>query len=140
MPMVNNYNTMGFNENLFAETGYVNSVKFENGAVKHGPDYSIVESLKAKTVDAALIIGSDPLLILPGAIAKNLLEIPVISVDHCETLISKHAKVYINTTISGVESGGSAIRMDGVKVSFEPVIETNHPSDEAILRKITEAL
>jgi len=140
MPMVNNYNTMGFNENLFAETGYVNSVKFENDTVKHGPEYSIVESLKAKTVDAALIIGSDPLLILPGSIAKNLLEIPVISVDHCETLTSKHAKVYINTAISGIEAGGSAIRMDGVKVSFEPVIEANHPSDEIIIKKIMEAL
>jgi len=140
IPMVGNYNTMGFNENLFAETGYVNSVKFENGTVKHGPEYSIVESLKAKTVDAALIIGSDPLLILPRSISKNMLEIPVISVDNCETLTSKHAKVYINTAISGVESGGSAIRMDGVKVNFEPVIETNNPSDEVILKKIMEAL
>ena len=83
---------MGFNENLFAETGYVNSVKFENGTVKHGPEYSIVESLKAKTVDAALIIGSDPLSILPRSIAKNLLEIPVISIDHCETLTSRNCK------------------------------------------------
>lgn len=140
MPMVRSYNTMGFNENLFAETGYVNSVKFENGAIKHGPEYSIVESLKAKTVDAALIIGSDPLLILPRSIAKNMLEIPVISMDHCETLTSKHAKVYINTAISGIESGGSAIRMDGVKVNFEPAIETKHPSDEVILTKIMEAL
>ncbi|HEY3361370.1 MAG TPA: formylmethanofuran dehydrogenase subunit B [Methanosarcina sp.] len=140
MPMVRSYNTMGFNENLFAETGYVNSVKFENGTVKHGSEYSIVESLKAKTVDAALIIGSDPLLILPRSIAKNMLKIPVISMDHCETLTSKHAKVYINTALSGVESGGSAIRMDGVKVNFEPAIETKHPSDEVILKKIMEAL
>ncbi|HET8687994.1 MAG TPA: formylmethanofuran dehydrogenase subunit B, partial [Methanosarcina sp.] len=124
MPMVEQYNTRGFNENLFAETGYVNSVKFENGVVKHGPEYSVVESLKAKTVDAALIIGSDPMSILPRSISKNLLEIPVISIDHCETLTSKHSKVYINTAISGVESGGSATRMDGTKVSFEPVFET----------------
>ncbi len=140
LPMVGNYNTMGFNENLFAETGYVNSVKFENDTVKHGPEYSIVESLKAKTVDAALIIGSDPLSILPGTIAKNLLEIPVITIDPYETLTSRNSKVYINTAISGVEADGSATRMDGVKVSFKPVIETNHPSDEVILRKITEAL
>lgn len=140
IPMVSSYNTMGFNKNLFAETGYVNSVKFENGTVKHGPEYSIVESLKAKTVDAALIIGSDPFSILPSSIAKNMLEIPVILMDHCETLTSKHAKIYINTAIHGVEAGGSAIRMDGVKVSFEPVIETNHPSEEVILKKIMEAL
>ncbi len=140
LPMIGNYNTMGFNENLFAETGYVNSVKFENDTVKHGPEYSIVESLKAKTVDAALIIGSDPLSILPRSIAKNLLEIPVITIDPYETLTSRNSKVYINTAISGVEAGGSATRMDRIKVSFKPVIETNHPSDEVILRKITEAL
>lgn len=140
IPMISSYNTMGFNENLFAETGYVNSVKFENGTVKHGPEYSVVESLKAKTVDAALIIGSDPLLILPGSIAKNMLEIPVISMDHCETLTSKHAKIYMNTAINGVEAGGSATRMDRVKVSFEPAIETKHSSEEVILKKIMEAL
>jgi formylmethanofuran dehydrogenase subunit B len=140
LAMVGNYNTMGFNENLFAETGYLNSVKFENGSVKHGLEYSIVESLKAKTVDAALIIGSDPFSILPRSIAKNLQEIPIISIDPYETLTSKKSKVYINTAISGVEAGGSATRMDGVKVSFEPVIETNHPSDETILKKIMEAL
>ena len=140
MPMVGNYNTMGFNENLFAETGYVNSVKFENGTVLHGPEYSIVESLKERTVDAALIVGSDPFSILPRSIVKNLLEIPVISIDPYETLTSRNSKVYINTAISGVEAGGSAIRMDGKKVSFEPAIETNHPSDETILKKIMEAL
>ncbi|MDQ1255333.1 MAG: formylmethanofuran dehydrogenase subunit [Euryarchaeota archaeon] len=140
MPMSGNYNTMGFNENLFAETGYVNRVKFENGTVLHGPEYSIVESLKAKKVDAALIIDADPFSILPRSIVKNLLEIPVITIDSYETLTSRHSKVYINTAISGVEAGGSATRMDRVKVSFEPVIETNRSSDEAILKKIMEAL
>jgi len=140
IPMVGHYNMRGFNENLFEETGYVNSVKFEAGTVKHGPEYSIVESLKAKTVDAALIIGSDPLSSLPRSIAKNLLEIPVISLDPCETLTSRSAKVYINTAISGVESGGSATRMDGVKVNFKPVVETNRLSDEVVLKKIMEAL
>ncbi|HII92214.1 MAG TPA: formylmethanofuran dehydrogenase subunit B [Methanosarcina sp.] len=140
MAMVGNYNSMGFNENLFAETGYLNSVKFENGIVKHGPEYSIVESLKAKTVDAALIVDSDPFSILPRSIVKNLQEIPVVSIDPYETLTSRHSKVYINTAISGVEAGGTATRMDRVKVSFEPVIEANRPSDEAILKKIMEAL
>ncbi len=140
IPMVGHYNMRGFNENLFEETGYVNSVKFEAGTVKHGSEYSIVEALKEKTVDAALIIGSDPLSSLPRSVAKNLLEIPVISMDPCETLTSRSAKVYINTAISGVESGGSATRMDGVKVDFKPVVETKRLSDEAVLKKIMEAL
>lgn len=140
MPMVEQCNTRGFNENLFAETGYVNSVKFENGIVKHGPEYSVVESLKAKTVDAVLVIGSDPLFSLPRSISKNLLEIPVISIDPCETLTSRHAKVFINTAISGVEAGGSATRMDGTRISFKPVVETARLSDEATLKKIMEVL
>ncbi|WP_048065549.1 formylmethanofuran dehydrogenase subunit B [Methanosarcina acetivorans] len=140
IPMVGYSNTRGFNENLFEETGYVNSVKFEDGAVKHGPEYSIVESLKAKTVDAALIIGYDPFSSLPRSIAKNLLEIPVISLNPFETLTSRNAKVYINTAVGGVESGGTATRMDGVKVDFKPVVETKRLSDEAVLKKIMEAL
>ena len=140
MPMVGYFNTLGFNQNLFAETGYVNSVKFDSGNVLHGPEYSIVESLKAKAVDAAFIVGADPFSILPRSIAKNLLEIPVISIDHCETLTSRNSKVYINVANSGVDAGGSGTRMDGIKVDFEPVIETKRPSEEAILRKIMEAL
>ncbi|MCQ1537122.1 formylmethanofuran dehydrogenase subunit B [Methanosarcina sp. KYL-1] len=140
VPMVGHYNMRGFNENLFAETGYVNSVKFEEGAVKHGPEYSVVEALKAKAVDAALIIGSDPLSSLPRSIAKNLLEIPIITVDPCETLTSRKAKVAIRSGVSGVESGGSATRMDGVEVSFKPIVETNRPSDEEVLKKLMEAL
>lgn len=140
VPMIRHYNMLGFNEKLFEETGYVNSVKFEDGTVKHGPEYSIVESLKAKTVDAALIVGSDPFSSLPRSIAKNLLEIPTIVIDPCETLTSRNAKVYISTAISGVEAGGSATRMDGVKVDFKPVVETKRPSDEAVLKKIMEAL
>ena len=140
VPIVGHYNIRGFNENLFAETGHVNSVKFENGTVKHGPEYTIVESLKAKTVDAALIIGSDPFSISPGLLQKTCSKFLLSQLDPCETLTSRNAKVYINTSISGVESGGSAVRMDGIPVDFKPAVETKRPSDEVILKKIMEAL
>lgn len=140
IPMVDQYNMRGFNQNLFEKTGFVNSVKFEEGIVKHGPEYSVVESLKAKTVDAALIIGTDPLASLPNSIAKELLEIPLITIDSCETLSSRKAKVSIRSGFSGVETGGSATRMDGVQVTFKPAIESKRPSDEEILSKLMEAL
>lgn len=140
IPMVGHYNMRGFNETLFEKTGFVNSVKFEEGSVKHGPGYSVVESLKAKTVDAALIIGSDPLASLPHSIAKQLLEIPLITIDPCETLSSRKAKVSIRSGVSGVEAGGSATRMDGVQVPFRPAIDAKRPSDEEILSKLMEAL
>lgn len=139
IPLLEAYNMRGFNENLFEETGFVNRVKFEAGSVKHGPEYSVVESLKAKAVDAALIIGSDPLANLPYSIIKELLEIPLITIDPCETLTSKKAQVSIRSGVSGVEAGGSALRIDGVRVAFKPVFESKCPSDEEILLKIMEA-
>ena len=139
-PMVGHYNMRGFNQNLFDETGYINRVKFEDSEVKHGNEYSVVELLKTKSVDSAVIIGSDPMCSLPGTIAKNLNEIPVITIDPCETLTSRKSKINIPSALSGVECGGSAIRMDGVRVEFEPIIETSNLSDEEILTKIMEEL
>ncbi len=143
IPMVGHYNMRGFNQNLFNETGYLNRVKFEKGDstnVVHGAEFSIVESLNNKTVDAALVIGTDPLSSLPRAVAEHLLNIPVITIDPCETFTSRKAKVTIPAAISGVECGGSAIRMDGEEVVFEPIIKTMRPTDEEILSRIMEAL
>ncbi|HJH31994.1 MAG TPA: formylmethanofuran dehydrogenase subunit B [Methanosarcinaceae archaeon] len=143
IPMVGHYNMRGFNQNLFNETGYLNRVKFEKGDstdVQHGAEFSIVETLNNKAADAALVIGSDPLSSLPRVIAEHLLNIPVITIDPCETFTSRKAKVTIPSALSGVECGGSAIRMDGVEVKFEPIIETNRPPDEEILTRIMEAL
>ena len=147
IPMVGHYNMRGFNQNLFNETGHLNRVKFEKGDntnVVHGAEFSIVESLNEKKVDAALIIGSDPLSSLPRAVADHLLNIPVITIDPCETFTSRKAKVTIPSALSGVECGGSAIRMDGEEVKFEPIVDvksqTIRPSDEEILTRIMEAL
>ncbi len=147
IPMVGHYNMRGFNQNLFNETGHLNRVKFEKGDntnVVHGAEFSIVESLNEKKVDAALIIGSDPLSSLPRAVADHLLNIPVITIDPCETFTSRKAKVTIPSALSGVECGGSAIRMDGEEVKFEPIVDvksqTIRPSDEEILARIMEAL
>ena len=145
IPMVGHYNMRGFNQNLFDETGHINRVKFEKGDstnVVHGAEFSIMESFNEKKVDAALIIGTDPFSSLPRAVAEHLLNIPVITIDPCETFTSRKAKVTIPSALSGIESGGSAIRMDGEEVKFEPIIqvETNRSSDEEILTRIMEAL
>lgn len=137
-PMIGHYNMRGFNQNLFNETGYINRVKFNDSEVKHGYEYSVVELLKNKSVDSALIIGSDPMCSLPGSIARNLNEIPIITIDSCETLTSRKSRINIPSALSGVECGGSAIRMDGVRVDFEPMIETSKLSDEEILRRVME--
>ncbi len=139
MPMVGHYNMRGFNEVLFKETGFVNRVKF-NGQAIHDNRYSVVEALKQKSIDALLVAGSDPLSSLPRSILSHLSRIPVICIDPCVTLTSKIASVTIPSAVSGVESEGSAVRMDGKVIGLSKVIENNYLSDKEILVRIMEEL
>jgi formylmethanofuran dehydrogenase subunit B len=139
MPMIGHYNMRGFNENLFRETGFVNSVKF-GGEPAHDTRYSIAEALRDKSIDALLVAGSDPLSSLPGSLAKALAGIPVICIDPCVTLTSKIAAVNIPSAVSGVECGGTAVRMDGKKVELPACLESGYISDEEILSRIMEAV
>jgi len=157
MPMVGHYNMRGFNEVLFKETGYVNRVKFDGEAVKYSPaevldtpsrgvtlvhdaKYSIAEALREKSIDALLVVGSDPLSSLPRSLISQLVKIPVICIDPCVTLTSRIASVTIPCAVSGVEASGTAVRMDGKVVKLTKILETNYLSDEEILTRIMEAL
>src|SRR3990172_1491595 len=85
MPMVGHYNMRGFNEALFKETGFVNRVKF-NGKAIHDTGYAIIETINNKTIDAIIVVGSDPLSSLPRPVIPYLASIPVICIDPCVTL------------------------------------------------------
>ena len=142
IPMVGQYNMRGFDENLFAETGFINRVKFDSqtGEAQHGPDYSVVEVLKNRSVDAALIIGSDPLSSLPLSVSRYLAEIPLVTIDPCQTLTSTRSTVTIPCALGGVEAGGTAVRMDGVQIELKKIMDTNRLTDDEILTRIMEAI
>ncbi|MFB3764391.1 MAG: formylmethanofuran dehydrogenase subunit B [Methanotrichaceae archaeon] len=140
IPMVEHYNMRGFNELLLAQTGYINQVSFEGGTVKHGPEYSIVAVAAAKTCDTAMVIGSDPLSVLPFGTARSLAKIQLIAIDSRRSLTTDAAKVVIPSAMYGLEAGGSAIRMDGMKIKFDPFLKSDLPSDEEILNRIKEEI
>lgn len=139
MPMVGHYNMRGFNETLFKETGFVNRVKFDEKSV-HDNKYSIVESLKNQTTDALIVIGSDPVSSLPRSVLHHLASIPVVCIDPCVTMTSKIASVTIPSAASGVECGGTAVRMDGKVIVLSKIIENDHMTDEEILGRLMEAV
>jgi len=124
---------------LFKETGFVNRVKFEGKPV-HDNKYAIVKALKSKSIDALLISGSDPLSSLPRSILAHLASIPVICIDPCITLTSKIAAVTIPAAISGIECGGSAVRMDGKVIEMSKVVENSYLTDAQILTRLMEGL
>ncbi len=140
IPMVGQYNMRGFDHTLFGETGHINRVYFGGEEIEHGPQQSVVELISNNVIDAAMIIGSDPLASLPGPIAKKLSKIPLITIDPCENLTSRMSKVTIPSAFSGVECGGTAIRMDGVEVKIKQIIETKNLADEQIIKRIMEEI
>lgn len=138
IPMVGHYNMRGFNQLLMDETGYINQVSFQGGEAKHGPEYSVIAA--AKSCDAALVIGSDPLSALPFGTARSLAKTQLIAIDPRRSLTTDAAKVVIPSAMYGLEAGGSALRMDGVKIQFEAFVQSDLPSDEEILIRIKEEI
>jgi formylmethanofuran dehydrogenase subunit B len=138
IPMVGHYNMRGFNQLLLDRTGFINRVSFKDGAASHRPENSVIAA--AKRCDAALVIGSDPLCALPFATARALAKVPLIAIDPRRSLTTDAAKVVIPSAMYGLEAGGTAIRMDGVKIAFEPAIKSDLLSDEQVLTRIMEAI
>jgi formylmethanofuran dehydrogenase subunit B len=139
MPMVGHYNMRGFNVALFKETGFVNRVKFEGNGVQDNK-YAIIETLKNKSIDAIVVVGSDPVLSLPRCVIPHLASIPVVCIDPCQTFTSRIATVNIPSASSGVESAGSAVRMDGKVIGLKKIVENNYMTDEDIIKRLVEAL
>ena len=138
IPMVGHYNMRGFNQLMLGQTGFINSVSFQDGKATHGPEQSV--AVAAKSSDAALIIGSDPLSALPFGTSRALAHIPLIAIDPRRSLTTDAAQVVIPSAMSGLEAGGTALRMDGTRISFEPITQSERLSDEQILTRIMEAI
>lgn len=139
IPMIGHSNMRGFNHSLYKATGYVNKVSFADG-VCHGSKYSLLEQIKERSFDCLLVIGANPFYSIPQSMLGYLQEIPVITVDPYYTDTAKASKVVIASAISGLEVGGTVVRMDGVEVSLNAVKDTDKLSDEQILKKILEGV
>jgi formylmethanofuran dehydrogenase subunit B len=143
MPMRGHYNVTGFNEVCSWQTGYPYAVDFSKGYPWYNPGETDANSvLQNKEVDAALIIASDPAAHFPKSSVKYLAKIPVIVIDPFENLTSQIARVFIPSAISGVETAGSAYRMDCVPLKLTKVVDPPPGilTDEEILGRILEKL
>lgn len=137
VPMTGQYNSRGYSQLLFDRTGRVKGVKFTaSGEAAEAP--SLVEAVKG--ADGILVLGSDPLLDLPLGLARSFAAAPIIAIDPRRSLTADVARVVIPSAISGLETGGTALRTDGVRITFEPSMKTNQLADEQILTRIMEAI
>jgi len=138
VPMTGQYNSRGFSQLLFDRTGRVKGVRFAASGEAAAEAPSLVEAVKG--ADGILVLGSDPLLDLPIGLARAFAAAPIIAIDPRLSLTADVARVVIPSAISGLETGGTALRTDGVKVTFEPSIKSDHLADEQILTRIMEEI
>lgn len=137
LPSADHYNARGFNQLMLEETGHINMVSFKDG-ISHGPEFGVAQA--SKSCDAALVVGSDPLSSLPSGIARRLARVPLAVIDPRRSLTTDAAKVVLPSAYCGLEAGGSALRMDGVKVEIQPTAKSDRLSDEAVLKRLLEEI
>ena len=140
-PMKGHFNVVGAVTLLMRETGRPFSVDFHNSDADFTPGAAL-RSLERGDVDAALIIGADPLSSLPRRFASALLKIQTVVIDAFESITSKFATVFIPSAITGVEAEDIAYRMDGLPLKLKKIVECPLPlkSDAEILRDIRDNL
>lgn len=124
MPMRGHFNVTGANEVLAWQTGFPYAVDLSHGYPWYNPgETSVVDILRRGESDAALIVGSDPLAHFPPEAARNLCKIPFGVVDPHPSLTALAADVVIPSAFAGIETGGTAYRMDGVPLPLKKVCE-----------------
>ena len=139
MPMRGHFNVTGADMILTWQTGYPYAVDFSLGYPRYNPgETSAVDILLREESDAALVVASDPVASLPRKAAEHLAENPLIVVDPHMSATARMADVVLPSTFVGIESGGTAYRMDHVPLPLKKIVEPPEGilSDEEILRII----
>jgi formylmethanofuran dehydrogenase subunit B len=141
MPMRGHGNVAGIDQVLTWYSGYPAAVSFARGFPQFGPgEFTSVDMLASKEADAVLIIASDPGAHFPETAAKYLKEIPTILMSP-ETNCSKSlARIFLPVSCCGIDTKGTAYRMDNIPIPLKAVLKRNRPSDEEILIKIIEEI
>jgi formylmethanofuran dehydrogenase subunit B len=134
-------NVAGIDQVLTWYSGYPAAVSFARGVPQFGQESSPAWiCLHQRRRDAALIMASDPGAHFPETAAKYLAEIPTILMSP-ETNCSKNlARIFLPVSCCGIDTKGTAYRMDNIPIPLKAALERKRPSDEEILIKIIEEI
>ena len=140
-PMRGHYNVAGANQVFTWNLGYPYSIDFSKGYPRYNPgEFSAVEVFMKNQVDASLIVASDPASNFPAPAVKNMFKHPLISIEPHKTPTSMFADVLLPPAIAGIETEGTAYRMDSVPLRLRKVKDAPGEclSDREILEKLIE--
>lgn len=134
-------NVNGCNQVFVWQTGYPIAVNFSRGYPRFSPgEFSVVDLLARRDVDAALIVATDPGAHLPEASVRYLKSIPTIILEPHESLTTPWANVVIPVAPAGVGAAGTFYRMDNVPLRMKKLVDFPFPGDREVLESIREAV
>lgn len=141
MPMRGHGNVVGSENTLTWQTGYPFAVNFSKGYPRFNPgEFTVVDLLARKEVDAVFVIASDPMASLPLQAAEYLKQIPAIVIDPHWNATTKYAEVVLPSAVMGIEAAGTFYRMDNVPLRMKKFLESTYPSDKEIIQRIREGV
>jgi formylmethanofuran dehydrogenase subunit B len=139
MPMRGHFNIAGANIVFAWLTGYPYAIDFSLGYPRYNPgEFTTIDLLRRGDNDATLVIGGDPGAHFPKPAMQNMLKHPLITINPDMNCTSRLGDVVFPTQWCGIESEGTAYRMDHVPIMVRKVVEPPPGilSDEQILHKI----
>jgi len=141
IPMRDLGNDVGADNVMSWLTGYPVGVDFSRGYPRSNPgEFTAVDILARREADAALIVAADPWSTMPGAAVEHLDTIPHVVIDRAGASRRAKARVQFVTASPGINTPGTAYRMDWVPVSMRAALPSPGPSDEEVLGRIRHAL
>ncbi len=141
MPMRGHFNVTGANVVFAWQTGYPFALDFSLGYPQYNPgEYTTIDLLKRGDNDATLVISSDPGAHFPKPAVQNMVKHPLIVIDPHMNCTSMLGDVIFPTQWCGIESQGTAYRMDHVPIMLRKVVEPPPGilNDEEILKRILD--
>ncbi len=138
-PMRGRGNITGVDNVLCWQTGYPFAISLQRGYPRYGPgEFTMVEMLEAGEADAALIVGSDLYSSLSPTALNHLEKIPTVVVDPNETQTARRADVAFTTATYGINTTGTAYRMDDIPLSLRPALASVYLSDEEVFKRLED--
>jgi formylmethanofuran dehydrogenase subunit B len=121
-------NVAGFNQIASYLYGYPFGLDFARGIPRYNPgEFTTVDILRERDVDAALIVSADLISHLPSACAEVLADIPVACIDIAPCPTTMISEVVLPGVIDAMECDGTFYRLDDVPIYFQPF--TSSPFD-----------
>jgi formylmethanofuran dehydrogenase subunit B len=118
-------NVAGFNQVAAYMYGYPFGLDFTRGHPRYNPgEFTTVDVLREKDVDAAFVLCTDLLSQIPTDCAAYLAEIPLIYLDTAPSPTTFVSDIVLLGVIDAMECEGTFYRLDDVAVHFEPFLDS----------------